>query len=237
MTFKHKLSRRLALLRGVLAVAAALAASCITPPDERLSGPRDALTRILILPDSLAAQQGQVVEFVAVGLTSGGDTANVAVRWAVTGGTITEVGIRTGRAFGRFKPDRPGKHQVRASNDSLGLGDSAVVTVPVPVASVTVAPASASLTVGQTVQLAATLRDSAGAALTGRGVTWSSSAPAVATVGGSGLVTATGAGSATVAATSEGKSGTAAITVTAPPGTAVPVERTMQQPEGGDGIS
>ena len=47
----------------------------------------------------------------------------------------------------------------------------------VPVATVTVTPASSSLTVGQTGQLTATLRDAAGNVLTGRTVTWSSNQP------------------------------------------------------------
>jgi hypothetical protein len=64
--------------------------------------------------------------------------------------------------------------------------------------------------------LAATLRDASGNVLTGRVVTWASSAAAVATVNGSGLVTAVAAGSATITATSEGKNGAAAVTVTTP---------------------
>ncbi len=87
----------------------------------------------------------------------------------------------------------------------------------VPVASVAVSPATASVAVGQTVQLAATPKDSAGAALTGRTVMWASSNTSVATVSGSGLVTASVAGTATITATSEGKSSTAAITVTSIP--------------------
>src|SRR5206468_2953135 len=87
----------------------------------------------------------------------------------------------------------------------------------VPVASVAVSPTSASVSVGQTVQLAATPKDANGNPLTGRTVTWSSGNTAVATVSASGLVTGVSAGAATITATSEGKSGTAAITVTAPP--------------------
>jgi len=52
--------------------------------------------------------------------------------------------------------------------------------------------------------------------LTGRVVTWATSAAGVATVNGSGLVTAVAAGSATITATSEGQNGTAAVTVTTP---------------------
>jgi hypothetical protein len=85
-----------------------------------------------------------------------------------------------------------------------------------PVAAVTVGPASGSVLMGQMVQLIATPKDSAGNLLLGRVITWSSSNTAVATVGG-GLVIAAAPGSATITATSEGKSGTAAITVTVPP--------------------
>ena len=86
----------------------------------------------------------------------------------------------------------------------------------VPVASVTVSPATASIQVGQTVQLTATPRDASGNPLSGRAIAWASSAPGVATVSGTGLVTGVAAGSATITATSEGQSGTATVTVTAP---------------------
>src|SRR5206468_3890596 len=89
--------------------------------------------------------------------------------------------------------------------------------ISVPVASVAVAPASATIVVGATQQLTATPLDSAGNPLTGRTVTWTSSDPTVAPVSGSGLVTGVAVGSVTITATSEGKSGTAAITVNPPP--------------------
>lgn len=86
-----------------------------------------------------------------------------------------------------------------------------------PVASVVVTPVSASIQVGQTAQLTAVARDSAGAVLHGRAVSWSSSNTLLATVTSGGLVTGHTGGSATITATSEGQNGTAAITVTAPP--------------------
>jgi uncharacterized protein YjdB len=82
-----------------------------------------------------------------------------------------------------------------------------------PVASVTLSPGSARVTVGTTQQLTATLKDASGGTLTGRTVTWASSAPLVATVSGSGLVNGLLVGTVTITATSEGQSGTAAITV------------------------
>src|SRR3989442_13207909 len=66
---------------------------------------------------------------------------------------------------------------------------------------------------GQTLQLTATIKDSAGNVLSGRAVTWTSSDASVATVSSSGLVGAVAAGSVTITATSEGRSGTAAIVV------------------------
>ena len=87
---------------------------------------------------------------------------------------------------------------------------------PPPVATVTVSPAAASVAVGATLPLTATLRDSAGNVLSGRSVSWTSSTPALATVAPTGFVTGVAVGAATITATSAGKSGTAALTVTLP---------------------
>ena len=95
-------------------------------------------------------------------------------------------------------------------------GETGVTTSPQQVASVTVALATAHLLIGSTVQLTATTKDAAGNVLTGRAVTWASSAPGVGTVSAAGLVTGVSAGSATITATSEGQSGTATVTVEAP---------------------
>src|SRR2546425_13207892 len=83
------------------------------------------------------------------------------------------------------------------------------------VASVTIAPSSASLHVGDTLRLSATPWDSSGNLLAGRSIAWTSDSTAVATVTSSGLVRAVAAGSSTIRATSEGRTGTAAVTVTA----------------------
>src|SRR5207302_712258 len=80
-----------------------------------------------------------------------------------------------------------------------------------------VSPMSASVTVGQTVQLAATTTDAAGNVLSGRAVAWTSSDLGVATVSSSGLVSALAVGSATLAATSEGHGATVALTVSSVP--------------------
>ena len=84
---------------------------------------------------------------------------------------------------------------------------------PAPVASIALSPASGTLSVGQTAQIVATLRDASGNILTGRTITWSSSNTAVATVTQAGAVTGVSAGSATITATSEGVSANAAVTI------------------------
>ena len=87
----------------------------------------------------------------------------------------------------------------------------------VPVATLAVSPATASVAVGGTQQLTAQLKDANGNVLTGRTVTWSSGNTAVATVSSTGLVTGMGAGPATLTATSETKTGTSQITVAVVP--------------------
>ncbi len=72
----------------------------------------------------------------------------------------------------------------------------------------------ASVMVGQQIQLDATVRDAAGAVLTGRPVTWTSSNNAVATVNAAGLVKALALGPAAITATSEGQSGVATLMAT-----------------------
>lgn len=86
---------------------------------------------------------------------------------------------------------------------------------PAPVASVAIAPAGATVVKGRTTQLAATAKDAAGNVLTGRTITWTTSAAAVATVDANGLVTGVAVGTANIVATSEGKTAQAAITVAA----------------------
>src|SRR6266516_1534598 len=84
---------------------------------------------------------------------------------------------------------------------------------PPPVASVTVSPGAATVSVGATVQLTATLKDASGKVLAGRSVTWASSTLGMATVSTGGFVTGVAVGPVTITATSEGQSGRATVTV------------------------
>jgi uncharacterized protein YjdB len=97
---------------------------------------------------------------------------------------------------------------------------ASTLSIPPPnpvVTTVTISPASASVGVGGTATLQATVKDQNGNVMTGQTVTWSTNNAAAATVSSSGVLTGVAAGSATIAATSSGVSGTSAITVTAGP--------------------
>jgi len=95
--------------------------------------------------------------------------------------------------------------------------DRAVDPVGVPVASVTVEPKegvwTGTLSVGQTVALAARARAVDGSEVSGESVAWSSADTTVAAVDGAGTVTARGAGTTTVRATVRGKTGATTVVV------------------------
>jgi Leucine-rich repeat (LRR) protein len=83
------------------------------------------------------------------------------------------------------------------------------------IASVTVSPPQATVDVGATTQLNATVKNGRGETMNSA-VTWVSSTTATATVSSSGLVTGVLEGSSTITASAGGKSGTANVTVNDP---------------------
>ena len=95
------------------------------------------------------------------------------------------------------------------------LGDGPVAPPPPPpaVAVVQVTPASASMQVGQTRQLAATARDANGNPLTGRTITWESLSSAIADVSPTGMVSGVAVGNVQVRAISDGITGTSSVTI------------------------
>ncbi|HET9013432.1 MAG TPA: Ig-like domain-containing protein [Gemmatimonadaceae bacterium] len=96
-------------------------------------------------------------------------------------------------------------------------GVSSVLADPPSVASVQIAPSPVSLAAGASVQLTAAVLDAAGAALTGRTVSWTTGDATIAQVSGSGMLAALKAGSTTVTATSEGHAAQAVVSVTTTP--------------------
>jgi uncharacterized protein YjdB len=180
------------------------------------STPPAPVATVTVTPSSPSVSVGATVQLTATLKDANGTTlVGRVVTWASTNpaaATVSSSGLVTGVAAGTAT--------ITATSEGQS-GTATVTVIFVPVASVTVSPASASVPAGQTVQLTATPKDASGAPLSGRTVTWSSDNTAVATVSSSGLVTGVAVGTATITATSEGKNGTAAMTVTPPSATVV----------------
>src|SRR6266550_4013440 len=170
------------------------------------------VARVLVAPPTANLRVGTTAFFIATAEdASGSPLSGRTITWSSDAPSVESVTVD-----GLVSAVALGTVTITATSEGQS-GSSSVTVSVVPVATVSVLPASANLRVGTSVQLSATTMDSANNILNGRSVTWSSSAPGVATVSASGVVTAVAAGSATIAATSEGKSGTASIAVTVAP--------------------
>jgi uncharacterized protein YjdB len=111
---------------------------------------------------------------------------------------------------------------------------AAIIVSQVPVRSITIAPASPTVVVGQTTQLTATTFDSAGDVLPGRVVRWKSRTPAVATIDSiAGLVTGVSPGTSEIVATSEGILDSVVATVSAAPVNSVVLSPSVSQVHAG----
>jgi uncharacterized protein YjdB len=130
-----------------------------------------------------------------------------AVTWASSNAAVATVS-----ATGVVTAVTTGTTTIIATSEGK-TGSATISVVPMPVGSVTVSPATADVTVGQTVTLSSTVRDTSGAIVVDRPVTWRSSDIAIATVSSAGVVTGVAPGTVTITATSETQSGSAAVTV------------------------
>ena len=158
---------------------------------------------------------GQSAQFAAqVKDANGADLAGQNVTW-----TSTNPAVVTVTATGYATAVGSGSAAIVAT--AAGKSGQAAITVtggttqPGPVATISLSPASATIGVGALQTLTATLRDANGTTLTGRTISWTTSAPLVGSVSTLGVVTGLVAGSATITATSEGISSSAVITVSA----------------------
>ena len=100
------------------------------------------------------------------------------------------------------------------SDGSGGSGPSGPPSGAGIVSSVQISASAGTVTVGASLSLVATARDKTGASVTSAAIAWSSSAPNVAAVSASGVVSGVSAGTATITASSNGFSSTMQITVT-----------------------
>jgi Bacterial Ig-like domain (group 2)/Right handed beta helix region/Protein of unknown function (DUF1565) len=203
-------------LVAVSAVALIVGTGCEVARSVGASAPVDA-SRIEVTPRSAAVPPNGAITFTAIAFSASGDTAPGTVTWSVSGAlSLTDSSTTGGRHLGRVKAGTDtGSFRVVAHMHPGNKADTATVTVTTnPVASIVVVPTDATLAVGETTQLQVTVRDSSGAVITGRPVTWSSADGQIATVSAAGLVGGIAGGSTIITATCEGKAARATVTVT-----------------------
>jgi DNA/RNA endonuclease G (NUC1) len=173
-------------------------------------------------PDAVALvdASGAVVEFLSW------EGAFVAANGPAAGMSSTNIGVYEGGT-------EPAGQSLQRNGGDVWTGPTAAtfgvcndVGGPVvPVASVSVTPATATMNVGAAVQFTAVARAANGDELPGAAIVWTSSAPAVVTVNAAGLATALSAGDAQVVATSAtnpAATGSASVHVNAPTGGPLP---------------
>jgi len=146
---------------------------------------------------------GQTGQFTALPIDVKGDTlADRSLSWSSGDTTIASV-----TQFGFVATRAVGDVTINASADGK-VGSAPLSVRLVPVVRVDVTPRNIdSLFVGDSIQLTAVPRDSAGGPLVGRGVTWVTSDTMKATVTAGGLVRTRSAGSFAVTATSDDRTG------------------------------
>lgn len=172
------------------------------------------LTTLTITVSASNIQLGESATAIATGFDQNGAPMTIGVpAWSSSQPTIARVS-----ALGVVTAVSAGQAAVTGKiGEVLGQANVVVTSLSAgqsPVVAVSVHPNSASINIGQTLQLTVTATDAAGNTQTGRTVAWVSNATAIATVSATGLVTSVGEGTAIIEATSEGQSGALALTVT-----------------------
>lgn len=199
---------------GALAVALLFGAACMDTqgltdlPQTPIASP---VQWVLVQPAVATVAPGKNIALSVELQDAAGRDLDEPVQWAssdTTVATVDTAGVVTARHVG----------SANISAQSGGTSAYAVVDVsnaPPPTWFVSITPASSSVQVRATVQLFATVKDSAGNVVPQAQVTWSSSKTAVATVNQSGEITGVDTGSANIVAKAGATSSTARISVTA----------------------
>src|SRR5207249_2303752 len=119
-------SGTLAVLVAVLAAAALVA--CEQPAG--LNEPTPTVSSLMVSPQAITLLPNQVADFMAVGFTSTGDTAQMSVTWSVTSGAITDTASNGGRHYGHYKAGSDtGTFKVVATGHPGGKAADATGTV------------------------------------------------------------------------------------------------------------
>ena len=213
-----RFTRASLLARVLLPALLPLAAiTCRDLPTQPLTAPDD--------PAAAAASSGLTVtpalDTLLIGeraaLTTTNANGSPITKTATWTSSDTSVAVvtSTGLATAQVTARRAGAATITAAAQSKS-GTARIVVLPVPVRSVSVTPDSASVQRGDSVQYAAVPRDSAGNALAGRAIVWSTADTTIARASATGKVTTLARGATQVRALVDGVSGTATVRVRVP---------------------
>ena len=165
---------------------------------------------VAVSPPEASVVEGDAVRFRATANDANGHPVDATeFSWA-----SSDLAVATVDSLGLVAGLRHGDAEISAAAEGVTGTAALRVDKAVP-KSVEVAPNRVYLAArGDTAQLTAEVRDQLGRVMRGVAVSWESSAPGVAEVDSTGLVTAVGDGSGSITATAETAFGTATITVT-----------------------
>ena len=164
---------------------------------------------VVVTPRVSSLRVGQTQQLAVTLLNQAGATVSAgAVTW-----TSVEPTIATVSATGLVTMLTTGSTAIQATIG--GVTGIASLQGVAGVASISIAGLTRAVAVGEQVPLSFRTLDAAGNALVARAVTWSSSAPTVATVNADGVIAGVAPGAAVVTATSEGRTATVNVVVEA----------------------
>jgi hypothetical protein len=153
---------------------------------------------------------GATAQLLGAALFATGDTVpGVGLVWSTpNGGPVTVT------TTGRVTAVRDGTAQVQCAVGNLT--GSRQVQVFAVVSSITVAPLTASISIGGMQSFTATMRDAAGNTITGRTPAWTTSNAGIATISTAGVALGVAPGSVRIDATNGGVTGSASLSVANP---------------------
>ncbi|WP_310572448.1 Ig-like domain-containing protein [Gemmatimonas sp.] len=175
--------------------------------DGPVAPPAPVLSTVSVSISPSTIQLGQSASATAELRTSAGAVlTDRAVSWSSATPSVASVD-----ANGVITSVAVGTSTISATSEGK-TGAATITVISIPVASVSMTGVT-TLTPGSASGFTALLRDAAGATLTNRAVSWSSSDVSVAQVSQAGNVLAIAPGTTTISATSEGRTGSVVVTV------------------------
>jgi uncharacterized protein YjdB len=165
---------------------------------------------VIVSPGSITIFSGQVLQLSALVTDDRGQVlTGRPITYASNNpqvATVSSTGVVTGVGAGVVT--------ITATSESAS-GTATITVAPEPVASLAVSPSSATMSVGQPLQLTVIARNASGQplSLAGRTVTWSTSTPGITSVSAGGLVTALAVGTGIVVVSVDGRQASATLTV------------------------